>query len=451
MQVVTQQSTGYGPAGGGSTGGRHDQRRSRRRREESGPVAPVADAGRLPDRADRGPDRLYGGARRALGRYCHHLCHRADRAGFPAAAVHAGHTAAGVGADRGHCRNGRIALAAQGGLAHPGLHAGRVGHRGGAEPGSGQPVAAGRRGRSCTGAGIAGRCRARGEGDPQSGRRHADRGGGGAGHHPRQHHRRHGRQRHIGGDGLRPLLRHRAGDGADGPVQTVAERDGGPVRSDDAADGPRHPAGADRHRLFHVQPCRAVRMGSAHPPVRLCRRGVAGLGAPDVRRLFAADRLCRAPIAAALLRGGAGGQRHGLCHRLLKRHPAHRHPRGRGQAAPAPPHSPLRPDHRRDRQPEWHGDVRRHYRHLPGAVFRRGFVARPAVDGDGGVHIGWRGDGGRAGRIAAGGGDDIGHGRRAARRHRAGAGRRSFPRHVPHRAQRDGRSGRCYGDLRRRG
>ena len=87
------------------------------------------------------PDRLFDAARRRLGRDRHDLCDAADRADLPAPAVHAGHSAAVLGAGRRHFRDGRDPLAEARRPADLGLYGRRLGDRGRGQPCGRQPAA----------------------------------------------------------------------------------------------------------------------------------------------------------------------------------------------------------------------------------------------------------------------------------------------------------------------
>src|SRR3546814_3130545 len=93
--------------------------------------AAISDADRIRDRSAR---RACGACQRgrcAVGGGGHLLCHRPDRSGVPAPAIHAGDPAAVLGAGRRDRRDGGDPLAAPGGSANAGPHRRRLDDRGG--------------------------------------------------------------------------------------------------------------------------------------------------------------------------------------------------------------------------------------------------------------------------------------------------------------------------------
>jgi DAACS family dicarboxylate/amino acid:cation (Na+ or H+) symporter len=112
---------------------------------------------------------------------------------------------------------------------------------------------------------------------------------------------------------------------------------------------------------------------------------------------------------------------------------------GGRKSAAARPGRPLRPHHRRHRQPERHRHLRRRHRAVPRSILRGRVVHLAAGDGAADVHPSGHRHRWCPSRLPAGGRDHSGHGRGRSRRDRAGPRRRPPARHVPHHPQRDGR------------
>ncbi len=148
-----------------------------------------------------------------------------------------------------------------------------------------RPGAGGRSGR---GAAIARAGEREREGHPREIARSQDRGRGGDRPDPLEHRCRDERERHSRGDVLRFVLRDRPAAGADQAHRDPQGCDRRGVRGFDEADRAGDPARPAGDLLLHVQPGRAVRLGPDRQARRLCRRGAAGAGDPDVRRVPAA-------------------------------------------------------------------------------------------------------------------------------------------------------------------
>ena len=174
------------------------------------------------------------------------------------------------------------------GLQDARLHRRRLGDRGRARPGPGQPVQARRRRRSGAGASRCSPMRAERARRHRQGRRRQPRGHRHAVRQivPNNLVEAAAEQRHPGGDVLRADVRHRPGADRQPSQRTQLQRGiEGLFDVTMTLIGLVIRAGADRGRLLHVQPGRAVRLGPAGAPGRLCRRGAAGARDPHVRRL----------------------------------------------------------------------------------------------------------------------------------------------------------------------